>query len=136
MSYPVDKFTELMTTLASDLSGLKMTELAEMELLVSAILDQAVKKAITNKLHTYHLMTHRLQQLDMHTGYFLLKSAFSLPRLLFILRFISSMNQLLLALFTLMALSTEHLVAKNIGGEWKRHLFKISTPYIRMNCPS
>ena len=114
MSYPVDESTELMTTLASDHSGQKMTELAEMELLVSAILDQAVKKAIANKLHTYHLMTHRLQQLDMHTGYFLLKSAFSLPRLLFILRCISSMNQLLLALFTLMALSTEHLVAKNI----------------------
>ena len=30
-------------------------------------------------------MTHRLQQLDTHTGFFLLKNAFSLPRLLFLL---------------------------------------------------
>ena len=59
---------------------------SDMELLGSAILDQAVKKAIANKLHTYHLMTHRLQQLDTHTGFFILKNAFSLPRLLFLLR--------------------------------------------------
>ena len=86
MSYPVDEFTELATTLASDLPGLKTTELANMELLGAAILDQAVKKAIANKLHTYHLMTNRKQQLDTHTGFFLLKNAFSLPRLLFLLR--------------------------------------------------
>ena len=85
MSYSVDEFTELVKTLASDLPGLKRTELADMELLGSAILDQAVKKAIANNLHTYHLMTHRLQQLDTHTGFFLLKNEFSLPRLLFLL---------------------------------------------------
>ena len=45
-----------------------------------------MKKAIANKLHMYHLMTIRLQQLDTHTGGFLLKNAFSLPRLLFLLR--------------------------------------------------
>ena len=79
MSYPVDEFTELVTTLASDLPGLKRTEFADMELLGSAILDQAVKKAIANKLHTYHLMSHRLQQLVTHSGFFLLKNAFSPP---------------------------------------------------------
>ena len=31
-------------------------------------------------------MTHRQQHLDTHTGFFLLKNAFSLPRLLFLLR--------------------------------------------------
>ena len=86
MSYPVDKFKELVMTLASDPSGLKRTELADMELLGSAILDQAVKKAIANKLHTYHLMTHHLQQLDTHTGVFLLKNVFSLPHLHILLR--------------------------------------------------
>ena len=45
-----------------------------------------MKKAIANKLHTYNPMTHRLQQLDTHTGFFLLRNAFSLPRLLFLLR--------------------------------------------------
>ena len=86
MGYPVDEFTELVTALESDLPGLKITELADMELLGSAILEHAVKKVIANKLHTYHLMTHRLQQLDKHTGFFLLKNAFSLPRLRFLLR--------------------------------------------------
>ena len=37
-------------------------------------------------------MTHRLQQLDTHTGFFLLRNAFSLPRLLFLLR-LSPCNQ-------------------------------------------
>ena len=64
MSYPVDKFKELVTTLASDFPGLKSTELADMDLLGSAILDQAVKKAIANKLHTDHLMAHRPQLLQ------------------------------------------------------------------------
>ena len=86
MSYPVDELTELVTALASDLPGLRRTKLADMELLCSAILNQAVKKAIANKLHMYHLMTHRLQQLDTQTGFFLLKNAFSLHRLLFKLR--------------------------------------------------
>ena len=52
VSYPVDEFTELVTSLASDLPGLKGTELADMELLCSAIFDQEVHKAIANKLHT------------------------------------------------------------------------------------
>ena len=82
MSYPVDEFTGLVTTLASDLPGLKRTGLADMELIGTAILGQAVKKAIANKLHTYHLMTHRLHQLDTHTGFFLLRNAFSPPPLL------------------------------------------------------
>ena len=38
------------------------------------------------KLHIYHLMTHRLQQLDKHTGFFVLKNALPLLRLLFLLR--------------------------------------------------
>ena len=86
MSYPVDEFTELVPELASDLPGLKRTEPADMELHGSAILDVTVKKAIANKLLTYHFMTQRQQQLDTHTGFFLLKNAFSLPRLLFLLR--------------------------------------------------
>ena len=86
MSYPVDVFTELVTTLMSDLPGLKRTELADMELLGSAIFDQTMNKAIANKLLTYNLMTHRLQHLDTHMDFFLLKNAFSLPRLLFLLR--------------------------------------------------
>ena len=96
-----------------------------MKLLSSAIIDQAVKETIANKLYTHHLMTHRLQQLDTHhlmthrlqqldthhlmthrlqqldthhlmthrlhqldtrTGFFLLKNAFSLPRLPYLLR--------------------------------------------------
>ena len=85
MCYPVDEFTELMTTLASDLPGLKRTELADMELLGSAILDQALKNEIADKLHTYLLISLRLHQLDTHTGLFLLKNAFSLPRFLFLL---------------------------------------------------
>ena len=85
-SHPVDEFTEIVTTSASDPLGVKRTERADMEILGSAIFDQAVKKAIANKLHTYYLMTHRLHQLDTHTGFFLLKNAFSLPRLLFLLR--------------------------------------------------
>ena len=60
ISYPDDEFTEQVTTLASDLSGLKWTELADVELLGSTILQQAEKKAIPNKLHNYHPMTHRL----------------------------------------------------------------------------
>ena len=40
-SHPVYKFTKLMTTLALDPPGLKRTELADMELLGSAILNQA-----------------------------------------------------------------------------------------------
>ena len=84
-SYPVDEFTELVTTLASDLPGLKRTELVDMELLGSVIHDQAVNKAIANKLHTYHLMTHHLHQLDTHTSFFLLKNVLSLPCLLFLL---------------------------------------------------
>ena len=67
MSYPVNEFTELVMTLASDLPGLKILKLADMELLSSVNIDQAVKKAIANKLHTYHLMTHHLQQLDTCT---------------------------------------------------------------------
>ena len=47
---------------------------------------KAVKKAIANKLHTYNLMIHRLQQLDTLTDLFLHRNAFSLPRLLFLLR--------------------------------------------------
>ena len=86
MSYPLDEFAELVTTQASDLPGLKRAELADMELRGSAILDQAVKKAIANKPHTYDLMTHRLHQLNTHTGFFLLKNAFSLPRHHFLLR--------------------------------------------------
>ena len=86
MSYPVDEFTELVTTLAPDLPGLKRTELADVVFLGSAIIDLAAKKAIASKLHTYHLMTHRLQQLDTHTGFFFLKNALSLPRLLFLHR--------------------------------------------------
>ena len=46
MCYPVDEFAELVTTIVSDLPGLKRTELADMDLLVSSIFDQAVKKAI------------------------------------------------------------------------------------------
>ena len=57
-----------------------------MELLGSAILGQALKKTIANKLHTCHLMTHRLQQLDTHMSFFLLKNAVSLHRLLILLR--------------------------------------------------
>ena len=86
MSYPVDEFTELVTKLVYDFFGLKRTELADMELLGAAMLDQAVKKAIANKLHTCNFMTYRLQQLDTHTGFFLLKNALSLHRLLFLLR--------------------------------------------------
>ena len=86
MNYPVDEFTKLVRTLASDLPGLKRTQLVDMELLGSPIPDQAVKKDIANKLHMYHLMTHRLHQLDTHTGFFLLNNALSLPRLLFLLR--------------------------------------------------
>ena len=57
-----------------------------MEFLGEAILDQTVKKAFANKLHTYNLLTHRLQQLDTNTSVFLLKNAPSLPSLLFVLR--------------------------------------------------
>ena len=56
-----------------------------MELLGSAILDQAVSKAFANKLHTCHLMTHRLHQLYSHTGFFW-RNEHSLPRLLILLR--------------------------------------------------
>ena len=80
MSYPVDELTELVTTIASDLPGLKRTKLENKELLDSAILDQVVKKAIVNNLFKYTLMVHRLRQLDTHTGFFLRKNAFSLPR--------------------------------------------------------
>ena len=86
MSYPVDEFIELMTTLALNLSGHIIIKHADMEPLCSAILGQTVRKVIANKLHTYCLTTHRLQHLDTHTGVFLLKNAFSLPRLLFQLR--------------------------------------------------
>ena len=86
MSYPVDEITDVMTTLTSYLAGLKRTEHGDVGLLRSAIIAQAVKKAIASKLRTYHLMTDRLQQLDTHTGFFPLKTAFSLPRLLFLLR--------------------------------------------------
>ena len=77
-SCPFNEFKQLVTTIASDF--------ADMEHLGSTILDQAVKKVIANKLHTYHLMTHRLLQLDTHTGFFLLNNAFSLPPLLFLFR--------------------------------------------------
>ena len=45
-------------TLASDLPGLKRTEVADMEILDTEILDQVVKKAIANRLHPYHPLTH------------------------------------------------------------------------------
>ena len=60
MSHPIDELTDLATILASYLLVLKKAEHADMELLGSAILDQAVKKAMVSKLHTYLLMTHRL----------------------------------------------------------------------------
>ena len=68
------------------LPSLIRTEHGDMGFLRSVILDVTVKKVIANKLHMYHIMTHRLLQLDAHTGFFLLKTAFSLTRLLFLLR--------------------------------------------------
>ena len=56
-----------------------------MELLGSAILNQAAKKAINIKFSMYHFMANHLKQLDMHMGFFLLKNVFSFPRLLFLL---------------------------------------------------
>ena len=81
MSYLVDEFTEIVTTLSSSLPCLRTTERVHMD-----ILDQTVRIAIASELHTYHLMAHRLQQLDTHAGFSLLKKAFSPHHLLFLVR--------------------------------------------------
>ena len=57
-----------------------------MELLGSPILADATRCCIVKKLSEYKRMIDRILLLDCHPGLFLLKNAFSLPRLLFTLR--------------------------------------------------
>ena len=63
-----------------------MTELTKIELPGSPILADATRCCIVKKLSEYRRMNDRILLLDGHPGLFLLKNAFSLPRLLLTLR--------------------------------------------------
>ena len=65
------------------LPEIKATELTKMELLGSLILADATRCCIVKKLFEYKGMNDCILLLDDHPGHFLLKNAFSPPRLLF-----------------------------------------------------
>ena len=80
------KFSRVVNSFNELLPEIKVTELTKMELLGSPILADATRCCIVMKLSEYKRMNDRIFLLDSHPGLFLLKNAFSLPRLLFTLR--------------------------------------------------
>ena len=78
-SLVVNRFNEL-------LLEIKVNELTKMELLGSPILTDAKRCYIVKKLSEYKRMNDRILLLDGHPCLFLLKNAFSLPRILLALR--------------------------------------------------
>ena len=80
------KFSRVVNSVNELLPEIKVTELTKMELLGSPILADATRCCIVKKLSEYKRMNDRILLLDGHPGLFLLKNAFSLPRLLFTLR--------------------------------------------------
>ena len=80
------KFSRVVKSFNELLPEIKVAELTKMELLGSPILADATRCCIVNKLSEYKTMNDRILLLDGHLGLFLLKNAFSLPRLLFTLR--------------------------------------------------
>ena len=80
------KFSRVVNSSNELLPEIKVTELTKMELLGSPILADATRCCIVKKLSEYKRMIDRILLLDGHPGLFLLKNAFSLPRLLFTLR--------------------------------------------------
>ena len=80
------KFSRIVNSFNELLPEIKVTELTKMELLGSPILADATRCCIVKKLSEYKRMNDRILFLDGHPGLFLLKNAFSLPRLLFALR--------------------------------------------------
>ena len=81
-----EKFSRVVNSFNELLPEIKVTELTKMELLGSPILADATRCCIVKKLSEYKRMNDRILLLDGHPGLFLLKNAFSLPRLLFTLR--------------------------------------------------
>ena len=79
-------FSRVVNSLNELLPEVKVTELTKMELLGSPILADATRCCIVKKLSECKWMNDRILLLDGHPGVFLLKNAFSLPRLLLTLR--------------------------------------------------
>ena len=82
----VVKFSRVVNSFNELLPEVKVTELTKIELLGSPILADATRCCIAKKLSEYKRMNDRILLLDGHPGLFLLKNAFSLPRLLHALR--------------------------------------------------
>ena len=80
------KFSSVVNSFDELLPEIKLTEITKMELLGSPILADATRCRIVKKLSEYKRMNDRIFLLDGHPGLFLLKNAFSIPRLLFTLR--------------------------------------------------
>ena len=80
------KFSHLVNSFNELLLEVEVTKLTKMELLESPILNDATRCCIVKKLSEYKRMNDRILLLDGHPGLFLLKNAFSFPRLLLTLR--------------------------------------------------
>ena len=76
------EFSRVVSSFNELLPEIKVTELTKMELLGCPILTDATICYIVKKLSEYKRMNDRILLLDGHPGLFLLKNAFSLPRLL------------------------------------------------------
>ena len=81
-----EKFSRVVNSFNELLPEIKVTENTKMELLGSPIQTDATRCCVVKKLSEYKWMNDRILLLDGHSGLFLLKNAFSLPRLMFILR--------------------------------------------------
>ena len=86
VGYAAENFPRLVDRFKILLQELNVTELTKMELLGSPILNDAMRGCIMKNLSEYGIMSDRILLLDGHPGFFLLKNAFSLPRLLFTLK--------------------------------------------------
>ena len=80
------KFSRVVNSFSELLPEIKVTELTKMEFLGSPILTDVTRCYIVKKLSEYKGKNDRIILLEGHSGLFLLKNAFSLPRLLFTLR--------------------------------------------------
>ena len=75
ISHVIDSFNIL-------LPEFKLTELTKMEVLGSSILNDATRGYIMRKLSDHKRISYRILLQDGHPGLFMLRNAFSLPRLL------------------------------------------------------
>ena len=66
--------------------GVKIVNKQELTLLGAPIFPEAIKNVLSVKLSNLQEMTHRLNEIDQHEAFFLLKNCFSIPRWVYFLR--------------------------------------------------